>query len=98
MQIKKENAIVAWHAGCRDVRKVLENLFPTIEFKIPKKYHAGDVILIPFIIKDARADDDDIYPYEVEPLVGAFEADGEKVTNLYTSEETLDGGERKKNS
>ena len=55
--IKKENAIKAWEEGCEDVKNVLQNLFPDIEFpRFP--YEEGQEVLVKMYIQDTDPNTD----------------------------------------
>jgi hypothetical protein len=50
MNIKKEDAIKAYNEGCNDVKKVLKNLFPDIEFEKPPKFKVGDKVWVEAVV------------------------------------------------
>ncbi len=66
-QIKKENAIKAWKEGCEDVRKVLENLFPDIDFTVSHLKFKKDAKFNSIIkIVDLDFEPDTNLPYQIE--------------------------------
>ena len=78
--IKKENAIKAWEEGCNDVKQVLENLFPDIEFKPKSKYQnqIGKKFNIIGTLTEIE-EDDNSYPYQLT-FEGLFDNNGEEET------------------
>lgn len=88
MNITKENAKAAWDAGCSDVKRVLEKLFPEMEFETPKKYIKGEKYSITLEIEVIGNDRSDT-PYHVSS-VGAEDDDGEEFLDTWISEEQFD--------
>lgn len=62
--IRKKNAIKAWKEGCDDVKKVIETLFPDIDFH-ETTYKKGDIILIKATIVQIDGSD---MPYAIHPV------------------------------
>ena len=89
MNITKKNAKAAWDAGCSDVKKVLEALFPEMVFRKPSKYNKDEQVKVTLTID--RVDEDDKDQMYLLHSDGVFDddEDGEFRIHAWVSEEEL---------